>query len=151
MFTAPSMGGYGGGYGTGFNNGCCNPCGPVAASGYGGGFNTGFNNGCNPCGTNMSATNYACCNPPLCLQPTQSSHGFATPGSGGCAQLVNRDVQYETDYVTVPVQRPILCETFQRVHDVPVEHCVEVTNVPAQECTPAITMNNCAAPCNPCC
>eukprot|EP01006_Ploeotia_vitrea_P063907 TRINITY_DN86501_c0_g1_i1.p1 TRINITY_DN86501_c0_g1~~TRINITY_DN86501_c0_g1_i1.p1 ORF type:complete len:222 (+),score=13.22 TRINITY_DN86501_c0_g1_i1:98-763(+) len=126
-----------------------NPCAGTGAGTSFGGFNPLGSGGC---GTAPGAT----CNNP---QPSTSQHGFQTAATADEGALVHRDVAYDTDYVTVPVQRPVVMETYQRLTEVPVEHVVNVVNKPCnidtpwqppptQFCQPNMC-NPCARPCSP--
>jgi len=62
---------------------------------------------------------------------TASAHTFLSPQNCEGEELVARTVDYITEYVTVPVTRPIVHEVIDRIREVPVDHIVEVANVPA--------------------
>jgi hypothetical protein len=93
---------------------------------------------------NWGVTNAACCPAPVqacapppcapatntCPQASQSAHAFQSTDASQCEGLVHRDVQYETEWVAVPVQKPVVYETYQRKVEVPTQHIVNVQNCP---------------------
>eukprot|EP00999_Lentomonas_sp_LEN2_P003135 NODE_985_length_1074_cov_110.817318_g941_i0.p1 GENE.NODE_985_length_1074_cov_110.817318_g941_i0~~NODE_985_length_1074_cov_110.817318_g941_i0.p1 ORF type:complete len:218 (-),score=62.63 NODE_985_length_1074_cov_110.817318_g941_i0:420-992(-) len=69
--------------------------------------------------------------------PSNSCHAFESNVPAQAAEgLVSRDVQYQTEWVMVPVQKPIVYETYQKVQEVPTQHMVSVENLP---CAPQAT------------
>eukprot|EP00999_Lentomonas_sp_LEN2_P000590 NODE_1588_length_802_cov_155.136296_g1539_i0.p1 GENE.NODE_1588_length_802_cov_155.136296_g1539_i0~~NODE_1588_length_802_cov_155.136296_g1539_i0.p1 ORF type:complete len:163 (+),score=13.30 NODE_1588_length_802_cov_155.136296_g1539_i0:85-573(+) len=78
------------------------------------------------------------------VSPSGSNHAFQsnTPAHEN-EGMVHRTVDYITEMVTVPVQRPLVHERIHRTREIPTEHVIEVRNVPCCNAT-AVCSNVCS-------
>jgi len=69
------------------------------------------------------------------LSASGSNHAFQSNcPAQQCGGLVDRQVDYQTEWVMVPVQKPIVYETYRVAREVPTQHLVNVQNVPGAGC-----------------
>jgi len=130
--------------------GCCSPmaaCSPVACSplAYARSPMKGPMPVAGPCSPNacppptLSCFTGGCGDPVI---PSGSAHQFESNfPAGETEQMCGREVEYVTELVQVPVQRPIVLEKISRTREIPTEHIITVRNHPI--CNPNVSYCQC--------
>jgi hypothetical protein len=87
--------------------------------------------GCGPVGCAPTQSNFCACCPLDPVVQTASQHQFQSQCPAHENEgMVARHVDYITEAVQVPVQRPIIHERIHRTREIPTEHYVRVQNIP---------------------